>query len=73
MIPIFEQWKTVHFRILLTELTVPILFLILQVKVKVSVTLRLAVYRHSVRLGVKPLKTHDLIFFNLILAVIVIM
>jgi hypothetical protein len=29
------------------------------IKVKVKVTLRLAVYRHSVRLGVKPLETHD--------------
>jgi hypothetical protein len=34
-----------------------------QVKVKVKVTLRLAVYRQSVRLGVKPLETHDQIFF----------
>jgi hypothetical protein len=33
------------------------------VKVKVKVTLRLAVYRQSVRLGVKPLETHDQIFF----------
>jgi hypothetical protein len=32
-------------------------------KVKVKVTLRLAVYRQSVRLGVKPLETHDQIFF----------
>jgi hypothetical protein len=36
---------------------------ILKVKVKVKVTLRLAVYRQSVRLGVKPLETHDQIFF----------
>jgi hypothetical protein len=28
-------------------------------KVKVKVTLRLTVYRQSVRLGVKPLETHD--------------
>jgi hypothetical protein len=34
-----------------------------KVKVKVKVTLRLAVYRQSVRLGVKPLETHDQIFF----------
>jgi hypothetical protein len=32
--------------------------------IKVIVTLRLAVYRQSVRLGVKPLDTHDQIFFN---------
>jgi hypothetical protein len=30
---------------------------------KVNVTLRLAVYRQSVRLGVKPLESHDQIFF----------
>jgi hypothetical protein len=34
-------------------------------KVKVKVTLRLAVYRQSVRLGVKSLKTHDQRFFFL--------
>jgi hypothetical protein len=34
-------------------------------KVKVKVTLRLAVYGQSVRLGVKPLETHDqTIFFS---------
>jgi hypothetical protein len=33
------------------------------VKVKVKVTLRLAVYRQSFRLGVKPLENHDQIFF----------
>jgi hypothetical protein len=34
-------------------------------KIKVKVTLRLAVYRQSVRLGVKPLETHDqTLFFN---------
>jgi hypothetical protein len=31
--------------------------------VKVKVTLRRAVYRQSVRLGVKPLETHDQNFF----------
>jgi hypothetical protein len=31
---------------------------------KFKVTLRLAVYRQSVRLGVKPLETHDQIFFS---------
>jgi hypothetical protein len=31
---------------------------------KVSVTLRLAVYRQSVRLGVKPLETQDQSFFS---------
>jgi hypothetical protein len=36
-----------------------------KVKVKVKVTLRLAVYRQSVRLGVKPLETHDQTFFLL--------
>jgi hypothetical protein len=33
--------------------------LISSVKVKVKVTLRLVIYRQSVRLGVKPLETHD--------------
>jgi hypothetical protein len=32
-------------------------------RVKVKVTLRLAVYRRSGRLGVKPLETHDQRFF----------
>jgi hypothetical protein len=32
--------------------------LLVKVKVKVKVTLRLAVYRQSVHLGVKPLETH---------------
>jgi hypothetical protein len=32
-------------------------------KVKVKVTLRLAIYRQSVRLGMKPLETHDQSFF----------
>jgi hypothetical protein len=30
---------------------------------EVKVNLRLAVYRQSVRLGVKPLETHDQTFF----------
>jgi hypothetical protein len=34
-----------------------------KVKVKVKVTLRLAVYRQSVRLGGKPLETHNQTFF----------
>jgi hypothetical protein len=34
-------------------------------KVKLKVTLRLAVYRQSVRLDVKPLETHDQTFFQL--------
>jgi hypothetical protein len=34
-----------------------------QVKVKVKVTLQLAVYRQSVRHGAKPLETHDQRFF----------
>jgi hypothetical protein len=34
-----------------------------QVKVKVKITLRLAVYRQSVRLGAKRLETHDQRFF----------
>jgi hypothetical protein len=33
--------------------------------VRVRVTLRLAVYRESVRLGAKPLETHDQYFFQL--------
>jgi hypothetical protein len=41
---------------------------------EVKVTLRLAAYRQSVRLGVKPLKTHDqTLFFNWTFAVIVLM
>jgi hypothetical protein len=41
---------------------------------RVRVTLRLAVYRRSVRLGVKPLETEEQqFFFNCTLAVIVIM
>jgi hypothetical protein len=31
---------------------------------KVKVTLRLTVYRQSVRLGDKPLETHDQIYFS---------
>jgi hypothetical protein len=43
-------------------------------QVKVKVTLRLAVYRQSVRLGAKPLETHfQIFFFNRTLAVIVLM
>jgi hypothetical protein len=41
--------------------------------VKVKVTLRLAVCRQSVRLGVKPIETHDQRFFLWTLAVIVLM
>jgi hypothetical protein len=37
---------------------------ILTAKIKVTVTLRLAVYRHSARLGVKHFETHDQIFFS---------
>jgi hypothetical protein len=33
-------------------------------KVNVNVTLRVVVYRQSVRLGVKPLENHDQKFFN---------
>jgi hypothetical protein len=36
-----------------------------KVVIKVKVTLRLAVYRQSVHLGVKPLETHDQTFFQL--------
>jgi hypothetical protein len=32
---------------------------ITQLRVRVRITLRLAVYRQSVHLGVKPLETHD--------------
>jgi hypothetical protein len=35
------------------------------VRVRVTITLRLAVYRQSVRLGAKPLETHGQIFFQL--------
>jgi hypothetical protein len=35
-----------------------------QVKAKVKVILHLAVYRQSFCLGVKPLETHDQIFFS---------
>jgi hypothetical protein len=34
-----------------------------KVKIKVRVTSRLAVYRHSVRLGIKPLENHDQRYF----------
>jgi hypothetical protein len=34
-----------------------------KIRVKVKVTLRLAVYRQSVCLGVKPLETHNQFFF----------
>jgi hypothetical protein len=34
-------------------------------RVRVRITLRLAVYRQSVRLGAKPLETHDQYFFQL--------
>jgi hypothetical protein len=35
----------------------------IKVKVKVKVTLRLAVYRQSICLGIKPLENHDQNFF----------
>jgi hypothetical protein len=38
-------------------------FSLILADVKVRVTLRLAVYRKSVRLGVRPLETHDQRFF----------
>jgi hypothetical protein len=38
-------------------------FVKVKVKVKVKGTLRLAVYSQSVRLGFKPLETHDQTFF----------
>jgi hypothetical protein len=45
-----------------------------KVKVKVKVTLRLAVYRQSVHLGVKPLENHyQTFFFSWTPAVIVLM
>jgi hypothetical protein len=44
-----------------------------RVRVRVKVTLHPAVYRQSVRPGVKPLETHDQYFFNRTLAVIVLM
>jgi hypothetical protein len=40
---------------------------------KLIVTLRLAVYRQSVRLGANHIETHDQYFFNWTLAVIVLM
>jgi hypothetical protein len=40
-------------------------FSLSQNKVKVKITLSLAAYRQSIRLGVKPLETHDQIFFKL--------
>jgi hypothetical protein len=36
-----------------------------RVRIRIRVTLRLAVYRQSVRLGDKPLETHDQYFFQL--------
>jgi hypothetical protein len=44
-----------------------------KVRVRVKVTLYLAVYRQSVGIGGKPLETHDQYFFNRTLAVIVLM
>jgi hypothetical protein len=47
-----------------------------RVRVRVRVTLRLAVYRQAVRLGVKPLQTHDqrsFFFIDWALAAIVFM
>jgi hypothetical protein len=44
-----------------------------EVKVRVKVTLRLAVYCQSFHLGYKPLEDHDQIIFNWTLAVIVLM
>jgi hypothetical protein len=44
----------------------------IQLKSKTKWNLRLAVYRQSVRPGIRPLETHDQIFFNSTLAVIVL-
>jgi hypothetical protein len=38
---------------------------VFRVRGRVRVTLRLAVYRQSVRLGTKPLETHNQYFFQL--------
>jgi hypothetical protein len=43
-----------------------VLFFHLRVRVRVRVTLRLAVYRPSICLGVRPLETHDQIIFPLL-------
>jgi hypothetical protein len=38
---------------------------IFRVKVRIRVTLRLAIYHQSVHLGAKPIETHDQYFFQL--------
>jgi hypothetical protein len=51
----FESDRTHDHRLLSEPLT--------QIQVKLGVTLRLAVYRQSVRLSAQPLETHDQSFF----------
>jgi hypothetical protein len=53
-IPVFERAKTVH----ALDCAATVIG-----QVKVNDTLQLAVYRQSVRLGIKPLEIHDQIFF----------
>jgi hypothetical protein len=48
-------------RLLATDLNTALM----PVKVKIKETLRLAVYRQSIRLGSRPLETHDQISFQL--------
>jgi hypothetical protein len=49
---------------LFCQLPIPeTLSILILVRVRVRVTLRLAVYRQSLRLGDKPLETHDQIFY----------
>jgi hypothetical protein len=69
-----DEWRMKSEDSLATELSWTVLRTPEWVRVRVIVTLRLAVYRQSVRLGVEPLKTHGQNFFlNWTPAVIVLM
>jgi hypothetical protein len=62
-VKVHTDWQQSHNK--LTQMIATILQLTHEsVRVRVRVTLRLAVYRQSVRLGAKPLETHDQIFFS---------
>jgi hypothetical protein len=59
---VFADWRPSHTYLLLFYLPYRDSTVI---RIKVRVTLRLAVYRQSVRLGDKPLEAHDQHFFQL--------
>jgi hypothetical protein len=58
------RWVCLPITNLQLQLSVPGWLPIVRVRVRVKVTLRLAVYHQSVRLGVKPLETQDQILFQ---------